>query len=141
MFCSIKSNNLVNKVLERALRLAYKGNENNFQILLNENNETLILQRNLQFLMTEIYKIKDNYAPPIMQQLFQFRENTFHLRKITELVTHYKKTSSKVEHCLFGLDCHLNIKTQHEKNKPKQPENMPSVGFKAICIIWGRVVD
>ena len=125
---------MVNKVLERALRLAYKGNENNFQILLNENNETLILQRNLQFLMTEIYKIKDNYAPPIMQQLFQFRENTFHLRKITELVTHYKKTSSKVEHCLFGLDCHLNIKTQHEKNKPKQPENMPSVDLRQFAL-------
>ena len=134
MFSFIKSNNLVNKVLERALRLAYKGNENNFQILLNENNETLILQRNLQFLMTEIYKIKDNYAPPIMQQLFQFRENTFHLRKITELVTHYKKTSSKVEHCLFGLDCHLNIKTQHEKNKPKQPENMPSVDLRQFAL-------
>ena len=134
MFSFIKSNNLVNKVLERALRLAYKGNENNFQILLNENNETLILQRNLQFLMTEIYKIKDNYAPPIMQQLFQFRENTFHLRKITELVTHNKKTSSKVEHCLFGLDCHLNIKTQHEKNKPKQPENMPSVDLRQFAL-------
>ena len=125
---------MVNKVLERALRLAYKGNENNFQILLNENNETLILQRNLQFLMMEIYKIKDNYAPPIMQQLFQFRENTFHLRKITELVTHNKKTSSKVEHCLFGLDCHLNIKTQHEKNKPKQPENMPSVDLRQFAL-------
>ena len=134
MFSFIKSNNLVNKVLERALRLAYKGNENNFQILLNENNETLILQRNLQFLMTEIYKIKDNYAPPIMQQLFQFRENTFHLRKITELVTHNKKTSSKVEHCLFGLDCHLDIKTQHEKNKPKQPENMPSVDLRQFAL-------
>ena len=84
--------------------------------------------------MTEIYKIKDNYAPPIMQQLFQFRENTFHLRKITELVTHNKKTSSKVEHCLFGLDCHLNIKTQHEKNKPKQPENMPSVDLRQFAL-------
>ena len=113
MFCSRKSHNLVNKVLERALRLTYKDSENNFQTLLNENNEKFIHQRNLQFLMTEIYKIKNNLAPPIMHQLFQFRENTFNLRNIRELVTPNKKTSSKVEHRFFGLDYHLNIKTQH----------------------------
>ena len=50
--------------------------------LLNENNETFIHQKNLQFLMTEIYKIKDSLAPPIMHQLFQFRENTFCLKNI-----------------------------------------------------------
>ena len=47
MFCSRKSNNMVNKVQERALRLAYKDNENNFQTLLNVNNETSVHQRNL----------------------------------------------------------------------------------------------
>ena len=54
MFCSRKSNNFVNKVQERTLRLTYKDNENNFQTLLNEIDETYIHQRNLQFLMTEI---------------------------------------------------------------------------------------
>ena len=77
MFCSRKSNNMVNKVQERALRLIYKDNENNFQTLLNEYNETPVHQRNLQFLMMEIYKIKNNCAPPIMYHLFRFRENTF----------------------------------------------------------------
>ena len=76
-----------------------------------------------------------------MHQLFQFRENTFHLKKLTKLVTHNKKTSTKVEHSFFGLDCHLNIKTRHQKNKPKQSENMPSFGFQAIYIIWGRMLD
>ena len=94
MFCSRKSNNMVNKVQERALRLTYKDNENNFQTLLNENKETSVHQRNLQFLMTEIYKIKNNYAPPIMHHLFQFRENTFNLRNFRELATHNKKTSN-----------------------------------------------
>ena len=42
MFCSRKSNNMVNKVQERALRLTYKDNENKFQTLLNENNETSV---------------------------------------------------------------------------------------------------
>ena len=47
-----------------------------------------------------------------MHQLFQFRENTFNLRNIKELVT-YNKTSSKLEHRFSGLDCHMNIKTQY----------------------------
>ena len=70
MFCSKKSNNMIKKVQEGALRLTYKGNENNFQTLLNENKETPVNHRNLRFLMTEIYKIKSNYAPPIMHYLF-----------------------------------------------------------------------
>ena len=77
MFCSRKLNNLENKVQKRALRLTYKGNESNIQTLLNKNNETSVHQTNLQFLMTEIYKIKNSLAPPIMHHLFQFRESTF----------------------------------------------------------------
>ena len=72
-------------VQERVRRLTYKDNENSFQTLLNENNETSVHQRNVQFLMTEIYKVKNNYAPPIMHHLFQFRENTFSLRNFREI--------------------------------------------------------
>ena len=86
MFCSRRSNNMINTVQERALRLTYKDNENNFQTLLNENKETSVHQRNLQFLMTEIYKIKNNYAPPIMHHLFQFRENTFNLKQFKTIL-------------------------------------------------------
>ena len=70
MFCSRKSSNLVNKVQERTLRLTYKDKQNDFQTLLKENNETSVHQRNLQILMTEIYIIKNNYAPPVMHHLF-----------------------------------------------------------------------
>ena len=94
MFCSRKSKDLVNKVQDRALRLNYKDNENNFQTLLNENNETSVYIRNLQFLMMDIYKLKNNYALPIMHHLFQFRENTFNLRNFRELATHNNKTSN-----------------------------------------------
>ena len=98
MFCSRKSNNLVNKNQERVLRLTYKDNENNFQTSLNESNETSVHQRKLQFLMTEIYKIKNNYTLPTTHHLFQFRENTFKLRNFRELATHNKKTSN------YGLE-------------------------------------
>ena len=89
---------MVNKVQERALMLTSKDNENNFQTLLNKNNETSVRQRNLQFLITEINKSKNKYAPPIMHHLFQFRQNTFSLRNFRELATHTKKTSN------YGLE-------------------------------------
>ena len=57
IFRSRKSNNLVIEVQERALWLTYKDNENNFQLLRNENHETSVHQRDLQFLLIEIYKI------------------------------------------------------------------------------------
>ena len=98
MFYSRKPNNMVNKVQERALRLTCKDNGNNFQTLLNENNDKSVHQRNLQFLMTEIHKIKSNYTPPIMHHLFQFRGNNFHLKEFREIATHNKKTSN------YGLE-------------------------------------
>ena len=69
MSCFRKMTNLINKVQERALTLTYEDNENNFQTLLNETNETYTSknqkkQKTLPFLMTEIYKIKNNHAPP-----------------------------------------------------------------------------
>ena len=69
-----------------------------FQTLVNENMETSEHQRNLQFLLTDIYKIKNNFSPPIMHHLFHFRENTFNLRNLRELATHNKKTSN------YGLE-------------------------------------
>ena len=115
MFCSRKSYNLVNKVQEKALRLTCKDDENNFQTLITENNETFKHRRNLEFLKTEIiYKIKNNHPSPIMHHLFKFRENNFNLR---ELVTHNKETSNYGLETAFqsavSLNCHLNIKTQH----------------------------
>ena len=98
MFCPRKFNDLVNKVQERALRLTYKDNENNFETLANKNNETSVYIGNLQFLMMDIYKLKSNYAPPIMHHLFQFRKNTFSLRNFREFATYNKKTSN------YGLE-------------------------------------
>ena len=65
-----KSNNLINKVQERALRLITNAKYNEFSIH----------QRNLQKLMIESYKIIHQITPPIMKSLFVFRENTHNIR-------------------------------------------------------------
>ena len=66
VFCSRQSNNLINKVYERGLRLTYRDETKDFQQILREKNEITIHQRNLQVLMTQVYKIVNSIAPPIM---------------------------------------------------------------------------
>ena len=54
--------------------------------------EITIHQRNLQVLMIEVYKIINGYAPPIMDNLFIFRENTHNLRNLQIILNKNKKT-------------------------------------------------
>ena len=56
-------------------------------------------QKNLRFLITEIFEIETNPIPTILHNLFQFHENTLvekfnsGLRNFREPLTHDKKTS------------------------------------------------
>ena len=75
MFRSRQSNNLMNKSHERSLRISYKDQKTGYHNLLEARNEVTIHQRNMQVLMTEIYKIVDGVAPPIMNSLFDFRSD------------------------------------------------------------------
>ena len=72
MFCSRQSNNLINKINERSLRISYKNQRTCYHNLLETHNELTIHQKNLQVLMKEIYKIVNGIAPPIMNALFEF---------------------------------------------------------------------
>ena len=80
MFCPRRSNNLINKLEERALRITYNDQLTNFKYLVSNHNETTIHLRNLQVLMTEIYKIINHLAPLIISSLFQIRVNTHNTR-------------------------------------------------------------
>ena len=52
--------------------------------LLKKQQDFSIHQRNLQVLMTEIYKIVNGIAPPVMSSLFTFRLNQHNLRNFQE---------------------------------------------------------
>ena len=90
MFCFRQSNNLINKVHERALKLIYQGNYN-FKVLLEKQHDFSIHQRSLQVLMTEIYKIVNGIALPIMNSLFTFRLNQHNLKKFSRTLERKKK--------------------------------------------------
>ena len=80
MFSSRRSNNLINKVHERLLRLITNDESSSFKTLLQNINDITVHQRNLQILMTEVYKIIQGEAPAIMKNLFILRENIHNIR-------------------------------------------------------------
>ena len=69
MFSSRQSNNLINKVHERSLRLITNDENSSFETLLQNNKDITVHQRNLQILMTEVYKIVKGEAPAITKNL------------------------------------------------------------------------
>ena len=73
MFPPRRSSNHINKVQERALCITYNDQLIDLKSLLSNHNEITIHQRNLQVLMTEIYKIINHIALPIMSSLFEIR--------------------------------------------------------------------
>ena len=70
MFCSRKMNNKINYIHQRALRLVYDDYETSFQDLLKKDNSVSIHHRNIQKVAIEMFKVKNNLCPDIMQNLF-----------------------------------------------------------------------
>ena len=66
MFCSRKSNSLVNKVYERALRIVYDGHNSSYSELLIAKDEPTIYQQNINVHMKEIYTFKNDPFPPLI---------------------------------------------------------------------------
>ena len=92
MFCSRNVNNLINKIQERSLRLITNDKTSTFEHLLQANNEITTLQRNLQVLMVEVFKIINGFAPLFMEDFFLFRENTHNILNFQIIFNEAKKT-------------------------------------------------
>ena len=93
MFCSRLSNNLINNIHERALTTTFDDHNGNFSQLLEKKRESTNHQQNIQALMKEIYKFTNNLSPPIIDHMFQFRENSYNLRIFQQLASSTKKTT------------------------------------------------
>ena len=85
MFHSRNLNNRINNIHERALRITYKDYNSTFQDLLEKDNSVTVHQRNLQVLATEIFKTKNGYNPPLMNEIFRFLEPSYNLRNSNSL--------------------------------------------------------
>ena len=93
MFCSRASNNVINKIHERALRLILNDHISAFDTLLQNNNDICNHHRSIQTLMVEIYKIiKNNLNPPVIDFMFEKRNTRYNLRNFQEFATKGNRT-------------------------------------------------
>ena len=80
MFHDRNVNNKINKIHERALRIAFRDASSNFEELLIKAASVTIHQRNLQLLTTEIYKTKHDLNPKFMGEIFVEKNISYSLR-------------------------------------------------------------
>ena len=86
-------NNRINILRKRALRLTYKENQSSFKELLEKDHSVTIHHKNLQVLVTEIFKVKNDFteifkvkndlAPDIMNDVFKNPHTTYGQNQIT----------------------------------------------------------
>ena len=70
MFCSRRINRRINYTHERALRLVYDDYISSFEDLLRKDSTVSIHHRNVQKVAIEMYKIKYNVGPQLIDDLF-----------------------------------------------------------------------
>ena len=92
MFHDRATNNRINKIHERALRIVYRDIESTFNELLAIENSVSVHQRNLQLLMIEIYKTKKKLNPSAMEDIFVEKMKTYNLRNNDGLIVPRAKT-------------------------------------------------
>ena len=95
MFCCRTSDNMINEVHERALRVILNNHESDFETLLQNNNDLCNHDRNIQTLLIKIFKIKKGFASLIMGSILKGRNNTYNVRNFQEFETERKRAVKK----------------------------------------------
>ena len=70
MLHSGKLNSRVNKLRERASRIVHQDYASSFTELLEKDNSTTILYRNIQLLAIKLFKVKNVLSPPFRNENF-----------------------------------------------------------------------
>ena len=104
---SRKINNKVNRLQERALRIIYNDKRSTFYQLLEIDKSVAIHTRNLQYLVTEIFKVEIGISPIIMTEIFKFCDNTtYNPRSGQVLESRHNRTNN------FGVESVLILGTK-----------------------------
>ena len=81
MYCQRQSNTLINKIHERALRIAYNNYVCSFETLLEKDGSLSIHQRNIQSLAIEIFKTNNVLNPNFMKEIFRPVNHNYNTRR------------------------------------------------------------
>ena len=122
----------ISKVHERALRIVYGEYKTKFSELFNIDKSVTIHQRNLQYLLIEIYKVKKSISPTIMNEIFQFFEN--HVYELTSDVHVPNRNSRAV---FFGTESIMNLGAKLWNMVPQNIKSSESLNvFKSKIKYW-----
>ena len=94
MFCSRSSNNCINNLHERVLRIVYNDYSSAFEDFLKKDNSVSVHHRNTGLLAIELYKAKDNLSSQPILELFQRREVNYNIRSQKDFSLRLVNTSS-----------------------------------------------
>ena len=120
-----------NHIHERTLRIAYKDCENDFGFLLEQSKSVPIHIRNLQLLMTEIYKTKCGLNPPFMNDIFMQRNISYSLRHGDDAQLPKVRTTS------FGVESIAYLGNKLWQNLPQEIKQSNSLTiFKKQIRCW-----
>ena len=92
MFHNRKLSNHINRIHERALRIAYQDHNSTFNEILAKDGSFKIHDRNLQKLLIEIFKVKMKLPPEIMNEVFDFIECRYLLRNELRFISRNIRT-------------------------------------------------
>ena len=131
MFHSRKLNERINHIHERALRIVYKDFNSSFQELLIKDNSSNIHHRNLQKLVTEIFKVKNGLSPELMNDVFEFIEKPYSLRT----TSHFR--SRKIRTTKYGIETPSYLGPKLWNLVPNEYKTIESLAdFKAKIKPW-----
>ena len=82
---------MIKKIHEKSLRTALNDYSSHFNELLENNNDICNRHSNIQTLLIEVFQMKNELAPPIMESMLNRRVNTYNLRNFQEFVTDRKR--------------------------------------------------
>ena len=135
MFSSRSSNNHINKIHERSLRICKNNYDIPFETLLNECNEVTIHVKNLRTLLTEVYKYFNRLSPPFTQEFFETRTLNYNLRNFREIQAYRKNTLA------FGIETVSCKSSQLWQLLPTELKSIESLHeFKRKIKEWNGMV-
>ena len=104
MFYSRTTNNKINNLHERALRIVYDDYTSEFEELLEKDNSFTVHHYNIQTLCIEMYKVLSGQSQTIFNDLFEIKNINYNLRSQPEFVIPRIKTVYKGSNSLryFG---------------------------------------
>ena len=131
MFHSRKQNHHINRVHKRPLRVVYRDYNSSFDELLEKDNSYKIHDRNLEKLVTGIFKVKMNLGPEIVNEVFEIVEGPHALRNEIKL------KSRKIQSVRYGIETASFVGTRVGNSLPSNLKQYKSLElFKSKVKNW-----